>query len=151
MAVSGRQRVVLDTNVWISAWLSKLGAPAEVVRRSVIHAEVVFTAASFDELQTRVWRPKFDRYLSIERRRSLLQDTAAIAWWAEVPADLAQLSFCRDSDDDQIVQAAIAGGAGWLVTGDNDILDVADVLAKLGVTVVTPADALRAPDFCTAP
>jgi putative PIN family toxin of toxin-antitoxin system len=150
VAGSTRQRVVLDTNVWISAWLTSLGAPTEVVRRSLLDAEVVFTAASFDELQTRLWRPKFDRYLSMEHRRRLLQDTAAIAWWAEVPADLAHQSFCRDADDDRIVHAAIAGGARWLVSGDKDLLEVADVIAKSGLTVVTPADALRAPDFCGA-
>ncbi len=150
MAGSTRQRVVLDTNIWISAWLTRLGAPAEVVRRSILDAEVVFTSASFDELHTRLWRPKFDRYLSMEHRTRLLQDTAAIAWWAEVPAELSQQSFSRDPDDDRIVHAAIAGGARWLVSGDKDLLDVADVIAKSGVTVVTPADALRMPDFCVA-
>ena len=51
-----RPRVVIDTNVWISAWLSSSGTPAQVVRRAVTNAEVIFTDATFDELQTRVWQ-----------------------------------------------------------------------------------------------
>ena len=94
-----RPRVVIDTNVWISAWLSSSGTPAQVVRRAVTNADVIFTDATFDELQTRVWRPKFDRYLSLERRRQLLHDAAAIAHWAVVTPALAQkknvLPRCR--------------------------------------------------------
>ena len=144
-----RQRVVLDTNVWLSAWLSSHGAPAQVVRRAVMGADVVFTAASFDELQTRLWRPKFDRYLSMDRRKQLLHDVAAVAFWADVPAALAGQAMCRDPDDDRIVHAALAGGARWLVSGDQDLLVMAHSLRGSGVAVVSPSVALRAQSFCS--
>ena len=143
-----RPRVVIDTNVWISAWLSSSGTPAQVVRRAVTNAEIIFTDATFDELQTRVWRPKFDRYLSLERRRQLLHDAAAIAHWAAVPPALAQQTYCRDADDDPFIHAAVAGHAGWLVSGDQDLLALAGELPLPELTILSPDQALKVADFC---
>jgi predicted nucleic acid-binding protein len=40
---------------------------------------LVFSQATFDELESRLWRPKFDRYLDLETRRLLLHDFNAVA------------------------------------------------------------------------
>jgi putative PIN family toxin of toxin-antitoxin system len=53
------RRVVIDTNVWLSAALSANGAPARVVRRVLAHGIPVFSEATFAELNTRIWKPKF--------------------------------------------------------------------------------------------
>ena len=143
-----RPRVVIDTNVWISAWLSSSGTPAQVVRRAVTNAEIIFTDATFDELKTRVWRPKFDRYLSLERRRQLLHDASAIAHWAVVTPDLARQAYCRDADDDAFIHAAVAGHAGWLVSGDQDLLALAGKLPLPELTILSPHQALKVADFC---
>ena len=37
--------VVVDTNVWISAALSKIGSPAQLVRHVLAHGMPVFTRA----------------------------------------------------------------------------------------------------------
>lgn len=133
-------RVVLDTNVWISAWLSTEGAPAVLVRGVIASAQPVFTRATFEELATRVWRPKFDRYLSTDYRRMLLHDVDAIAFWVDVTADLERRKFCRDGDDDKFVHAAIASDARWLVTGDDDLLS----LKTTGATrILSPRAALQ--------
>ena len=137
-----RQRVVIDTNVWISAWLSAQGAPAQVVRRAVLAADVVFTDQTFDELNTRIWRPKFDRYLSLERRQQLLHDAAAIGHWVKVPAEISSKTFCRDPDDDKLIHAALAAEAQWIISGDQDMLAVAGALRVQGIHVCTPADGL---------
>jgi len=134
---------VIDSNVWISAWLSAKGAPAEVVRRALSHAEIVFSVASFAELESRIARPKFDRYLTLERRHGLLHDLAAIAILVEIPTALSAWKISRDRDDDVIAQTAVAGEARWLITGDRDLLEVAPELAARSVSVLTPAAALH--------
>jgi putative PIN family toxin of toxin-antitoxin system len=73
-------RVVVDTHVWISAALSKAGSPALLVRYVLANGQPVFSASTFDELQTRLWKPKFDRYLSMELRKSILHDLSASAF-----------------------------------------------------------------------
>jgi putative PIN family toxin of toxin-antitoxin system len=135
------RRIVLDTNVWISAFLSADGAPAKLVRRVLEFGRPVFSEATFSELETRLWRPKFDRYLSIDLRERLLHDLNATADWIEVPSVLAQEAWCRDADDDHLIRAALAAGAALLVTGDSDLLDLA---AIDGLRILTPAQALRA-------
>jgi len=60
-----RLKAVLDTNIWISAALSQSGAPAAVVRQVLQNGVPVFSAATFRELETRLWKPKFDRYLDM--------------------------------------------------------------------------------------
>ena len=71
------ERFVIDTNVLISAAFSVKTSPGLVVRHVLAHAHIVFAEATFAELNTRLWRPKFDRYLSIESRKQLLHDFRA--------------------------------------------------------------------------
>lgn len=135
-----RQRlVVLDTNVWLSAALSPNGAPARVVRAVLLKELAVFSDATFAELETRIWKPKFDRYISLEARKSILRDARAAAQWVDIPQELAALRWSRDADDDVFIQTALAAQAPWLVTGDDDLLSVP---AIDGLSIVTPAQGL---------
>ena len=139
-------RVVLDTNVWISAALSSGGAPASAVRFVLAQHRVVLSTAIFAELESRLWRAKFDRYLSMETRRQLLHDIAAVADWIEIPDNLAQTGWSRDADDDHFIRAALASGAQLLITGDADLLEVPEIP---GLVITDPARSLqllRSPD-----
>lgn len=138
-------RVVIDTNVWLSAALSPSGVPSQVVRRVLAFGVPVFSEATFAELETRLWKPKFDRYLSMETREGTLHDARAVAHWVDLPTDLATRRFSRDIDDDKFIHTALAGSALWLVTGDQDLLVIA---ADDGLHIVSPAQAVRMADFC---
>lgn len=139
-APPGTRLFVIDSNVWISAALSRGGAPARLVQRVLSSCRPVFTAATFAELESRLWKPKFDPYISVELRRRLLHDLSGAALWVEVPASLATQTFSRDADDDKFVHAALAANAMWLVSGDGDLLDMAPVPR---LTVLSPLNALR--------
>ncbi len=129
-------RVVLDTNVLISAALLPRSVPARLLQHVLVHSRLVFSLATFTELETRLWKPKFDRYVSLEMRRSLLADLSAVAEWVE-PTSAARHS--RDADDDALIHAAIEGGAAWLVSGDEDLL----VLGRVQhVEMIRPAEAV---------
>jgi len=138
-------RVVIDTNVWISAALSKAGAPALVVSRVLEFGVPVFSAATFAELEARLWKPKFDRYLSMDLRRRILHDANAAAYWVNIPEPIALQRYCRDADDDKFIHTALAAAASWLVTGDQDLLVIR---AELDVRIIAPAEALQMDDFC---
>lgn len=136
--------VVIDTNVWISAFLSRTGAPALVVRHVIAFSQPVFSAQTYAELEARLWLPKFDKYLDMDDRTQLLQDANALARWAEVPPAIAAQKFCRDADDDKFVHAALAAQAPWLITGDQDLLQMPTIN---GLRILTPAVALQLPEF----
>lgn len=133
-------RVVLDTNVWISAALSATGTAALVVRMVLAEYRPVFSEATFAELETRLWKAKFDRHLSIERRRLILHDRNASADLARIPQELALQSRSRDADDDHFIRTALAARAPWLITGDGDLLDMP---AIDGLRILAPTQALR--------
>jgi len=131
------ERWVVDTNVWIGAALLKGSVPAILVGRLLRDFRVVLSPATFAELESRLWRPKFDRYITLEARKLLLHDLAAAAEWVE-PESTA--TFSRDPDDDKFVHAALAAQAQWLVSGDADLLELGQVEAT---RIVTPVQALR--------
>lgn len=113
---------VVDTNVLLSASLSPGSTSATLVDRLLEIGKLVFSEATFAELDTRIWHPKFDRYLPIERRRRILHLAQAAAIWVDIPADLAQRTFSRDPKDDAFVHTALAANATRLISGDNDLL-----------------------------
>ena len=135
------ERWVIDTNVLISAALLKNSLPAALMCKALRDFRIVFSSATFEELQTRLWRPKFDRYITLESRKLLLHDLAAAAEWVRPGPEPKPLgNFSRDPDDDKFIHAALAAQARWLVTGDSDPLTLG---AVEGVVIVTPAQALR--------
>jgi uncharacterized protein len=135
-----RVLAVVDTNVLISAALSASGAPAQVVDWLLQHGVLVFSNATFAELETRLWRPKFDPYLSLEQRQSLLHDFNAAAHWVDIPESIAAQTYSRDADDDKFIHTALAAQAPLLITGDADLLDVPEVA---GLRIVAPTRGLK--------
>ncbi len=128
---------VIDTKVLISAALSPNGTPAKVVKHFVTNGRIIFSNETYEEFNTRIWRPKFDPYISREKRKSLLLDFSNIANWFEISGDL---KACRDSDDDKFLELAIKEGAWILVSCDRDLTDLGKIDA---IPIVTPAECLE--------
>ena len=126
---------VLDTNVLISAALSSTGLPALLLGRLLQSQRLVFCQATFDELRTRLYRPQFDRYLTLELRERLLHDFSACAHWIDLSP---HPRYCRDADDDQFIALALQSGALALVTGDSDLLEAPP---QEGLHIWTPTQA----------
>jgi putative PIN family toxin of toxin-antitoxin system len=135
------KRAVIDTNVLISA-ASTSGTPSALVTHFTLeHGRLLFSRETFTELETRLWRPKFDRYPTLEHRRALLHDFSGAAEWVGLnQGDRDRMRFSRDPDDDKFVWTALVGDADWLVSGDADLL-ARSVVEK--VRILSPAQALE--------
>lgn len=127
--------------------LSASGAPAQLTRQAVRNGRPVFSAETFAELRERLWRPKFDRYITLEQRKRFLLDLESIACRVDVPPTIAAQPLCRDPADDKFLHLALAADANWLITGDQDLLILADSAAAQGVSILSPAEALRLAPF----
>ena len=127
------ERVVLDTNVLISAILSHLGNPFACLNWVLGNATLIASRELLDEVDTRLARPKFNKYLHASRRRSFVADLAVAAILVELRGIV---KICRDPDDDKLLETALLGRADCLVTGDQDLL----VLGSYeGIPTLSPA------------
>ena len=115
------ERVVLDTNVLISAALIASSRPFEVLHHVLDTGILIFSNETFEEITTRLMRPKFDRYVSAVARQVFLADLAAVAEWTAITGSV---HVCQDPDDDKILETAITGRAHYLVTGDANLLEL---------------------------
>ena len=128
------ERVVLDTNVLISAALRRSGRPRAVVEAvGEERGALLFSDETFDELRSRFHRPKFDRYVGREGRAVYLAQLEAVSEWVSIAG--AKLG-CRDPDDDKLLETALMGAADCLVTGDRDLLEMSPFQ---DIPILTPA------------
>ena len=127
-------RAVVDTNVLISAALRSSGSPRRVVETiRDNNASLLFSDDTFVELQTRIRRPKVDRYVSENLRDEYLLQLLVASEWVSITGS--RLG-CRDPDDDRILETALMGEADCLVTGDRDLLDMSGFR---GIPILTPS------------
>ena len=131
-------RVVLDTNVLISAALSSLGKPFASLTWVRENAVLVSSKQLLEELSTRLARPKFKAYLE---PAELAEFLAAISEKAEIVDLAGELKVCRDPDDDRVLETATTGQADCIITGDQDLL-VLDPFRN--IRLLTPATFLEA-------
>ena len=132
------ERVVLDTNVLISAALRRSGRPRAVVEAVGEERDaLLFSDETFDELRSRFHRPKFDRYVGREGRAVYLAQLEAVSEWVSIAG--AKLG-CRDPDDDKLLETALMGAADCLVTGDRDLLEMSPFQ---DIPILTPAGFLN--------
>jgi uncharacterized protein len=132
------KRVVLDTNVFISALLSSSGKPFASLSWALDNATILTSRELISELATRLARSKFAKYVSEERRKDFVSEIAALSVQIELSG---ALKACRDPDDDKLLEIAVLGQADCIVTGDQDLL-VLDPFH--GVRIITPAAFLEA-------
>ena len=136
--MTGPPRVVLDTNVVLSALVFG-GGPAARIRRAWQGGGCVplVSTATVQELIRVLAYPKFR--LSDEGREHLLADYLPWAATVAMPARPPATPPCRDPFDVPFLELAAAGRASMLVSGDRDLLSLAD---QPRYRILTPADFL---------
>ena len=112
-------KVVIDTNIWISFLIGKALSGLEELLGEKI--QVVVSDEQFKEIISVLKRPKFKKYFGlrdIEELLFLMQKVSELVIIEHTVTD------CRDRKDNFILETALKGGAGIIVTGDKDLLDL---------------------------
>ena len=132
-------RVVIDINLVLSALIFANGrlTPLRQAWQSQ-RIQPIVSRVTATELIGVLAYPKFK--LTADEQQELLADYLPYCTVVTLPAKPPKTPACRDPHDIPFLQLAIAGKADYLVSGDQDLLD----LSKAGrCPIVTPAQFLE--------
>lgn len=115
-------RVVVDTNLWISFLIGRrLATMLDLLEHPLI--EVITTPLLVEEVSLVAHREKFRKYFSVAEADELVR------WFANTTS--VQLEHiparCRDPKDDYLLELAVEAKAIYLVSGDEDLLNLKQI------------------------
>jgi len=127
-----QQRILLDTNVWISFLITKDFSKLDefIFTRKVI---LLFSQELLDEFIEVAKRPKFRRWFSSDDVESILE---TIDEYAEFITVKSKTTICRDPKDNFLLSLSVDGNADFLITGDLDLLDL-DTINKTKILTIS--------------
>ena len=126
--------IVADTNVWLSGIVFG-GNPVRIIR---LFVDGTVLAVTSEELLTELRRkvsqlfPLYEPYLGA--LIASIREQAMV-----VPLGTKSVNVSRDLDDNMVIETALLGGAGYIVSGDKDLLVLQE---HQNVKIVKPADLL---------
>jgi putative PIN family toxin of toxin-antitoxin system len=113
-------KVILDTNLWISFLIRKDYSKLDRLLFSD-QIKLIFSRELLEEFLSVAKRPKFRKYFSSADLESIVETIDEYAEFVEVKADI---KLCRDEKDNFLLSLAADSKADFLLTGDNDLLDL---------------------------
>jgi len=122
---------VIDTNVWVSAFLNPEGFPARLYQSARRREFTLITSAPLlAELREVLCRPRLMkiRGTTLEDIEQFVQDIAEVS---EIIPVTGTLQLCRDPDDDIVLETALVGQATHVISRDEDITRDPELLRQL--------------------
>ena len=129
--------VVLDTNVAVSAAINPKGPPAQIIKAWRAQSFTWVTSESLlVELERTLRAPRLRRYIAWGDNE-LNEFLAAVHQLTRIASPTRTINIITsDPADNRVLEAAVAGGAEYIVSGDQALLELG---AFEGVQIVTPA------------
>jgi putative PIN family toxin of toxin-antitoxin system len=131
-------RVVVDTNVFVSSFLSSGGTPRKIIdlwkRGEVI---LCLSSGIIEEYVLVLGRLGLEGELELDELLELFRKKANILFTAPA-GDLKVVEV--DPADDKFIECALHAKAGFVISGDKHLLDVG---RYEGIRIVTPTEFLQ--------
>ena len=133
------KRVVVDTGVLVSALIRRQGIPGDVLRALRNGRFVaIFSTDMLLEIIEVLSRSQLSAKYHIKS-----EDLSALINLIRLRGDLVtperNISACRDPKDNKFLEAALAGQADCIVSGDTDLLDLTPFE---GIPILRPVEFL---------
>ncbi|MBI2135022.1 putative toxin-antitoxin system toxin component, PIN family [Candidatus Woesearchaeota archaeon] len=134
---TGRARVVLDTNIVVSAAISKEGNPAKLFELLINGQIINFTTRGIiEEIREVFGRPAIRKVVSPEYREFIL--TGYLAKSIVVKPDFYENVLLNDKDDIKFIDCAIKSKAD-IISGDSHLLGLK---SHKGIRILSPKEFL---------
>jgi putative PIN family toxin of toxin-antitoxin system len=132
----GKIRVVLDNNVLVSA-IGWEGLPGKIFESCVKgDLALILSINLLDELKNVIYRGKL-AFIPDDKKEMFLSLLTEIS---EITMPRAKLNvILDDASDNRILECAVAGKAGYIISGDKHLLSLKTFS---GIKIVTPANFL---------
>ena len=114
------ERVVIDTNLWISFLITKNHKKLDSKIKSG-KVKLLFSLELIEEFLTVANRTKFKRYFDKDDLEQLLD---LFDVYGELVDIKSKVKICRDPKDNFLLSLAKDAQANYLVTGDKDLLTI---------------------------
>ncbi|WP_414621529.1 putative toxin-antitoxin system toxin component, PIN family [Calothrix sp. CCY 0018] len=131
--------IVIDTNVLLSAVLSPNGTARQALDKAYKVFKIAQSEETFQELNIRIYKPKFDKYISDTDRQDFLNVVKKYSQFIEIKS---QVNICREPNDNKFLELIKDANAEFLITGDRDLLSL-KTLAEYQNQIITPRDFLN--------
>jgi putative PIN family toxin of toxin-antitoxin system len=109
----------MDTNALVSAALIADSVNDKALNNILRTGFLAFSESTFLEFIEVLYRPKFDRYLSDERRSQIID---RIERHSKRFAPAETITACSDPKDNMFLELAVAARAACIITGDKALL-----------------------------
>lgn len=116
-------KLVLDTNTFISAFFWE-GNEAQLLRKiEEGRARLVITKEILSEIEEVIKRPKFSEVMRIANSTpdQILQKIVSLS---HLIAPKIEVRVCRDEKDNKFLECAESAKAGYIISGDEDLLSL---------------------------
>jgi putative PIN family toxin of toxin-antitoxin system len=136
-------RVVIDTSVWVSAFLSPAGFSAQILSAWLDERfEVVISPPILEELEDVLSRPRLCTKYEISEKQVERFLTPIVE--GGIPVNVTgRLALCRDPRDDMLLETAEVGEAAYVISRDEDITRDPELAAKLKERGIEPITVAR--------
>lgn len=122
-------KLIVDTNLWLSFVISKKLNLLDALLFAG-NARLLFSTELITEIQETIAKPRLKKYFGANALEEMLSAFEPFIDLIEVESIVI---VCRDPKDNFLLALAKDGKADYLLTGDNDLLD----LKKFGKTKIT--------------
>jgi hypothetical protein len=120
---SNNLKIILDTNILISFLITNQYRKLDQLILSG-HITFLFSDELLEEFISVALRPKFSRFFSKRDIEDLIDFFLEAGSMIKIHSDI---NLCRDAKDNFLLNLALDGKADYLITGDNDLLDLKNI------------------------
>lgn len=137
--------MVVDTGVLIFAFVFG-GVPESAIKKAFSKNEIWISPQLLREYRNTPFELEAEGKITHIQLKALLSGIASFVVNTKIVTPKKSLYICRDKEDNMILECCLSSGADYLVTGDNDLLDLEKTMLKKGLPrlkILSPRDFLE--------